>query len=111
VNLRQRTERFVATEGPTAPWLTLTARNRSTDAMRARKSLADEIDTACDRADPEEQTAIKGIGRRIDSCMEELEADGARAVRSAHVEGLSDQELAERHAVPLIPCVPGCAEA
>jgi RNA polymerase sigma-70 factor (ECF subfamily) len=67
--------------------------------------VADEIDTVYDLADaepgPERQAEIKGEGRRIDRCMEELEADRAQAVRSAYAEGLSYQELAEQYAVPL----------
>ncbi|MDL2399113.1 sigma-70 family RNA polymerase sigma factor [Rhizobium mayense] len=105
VKIWQRAERFIASEGPAMPWLTTIARNQSIDAIRARKPVADEIDTAYDLADtepgPEEQAMVKGEGRRIDRCMEELEADRAQAVRSAYVEGLSYQELAEQYAVPL----------
>ncbi|AYG57932.1 sigma-70 family RNA polymerase sigma factor [Rhizobium jaguaris] len=105
VKIWQRAERFIASEGPAMPWLTTIARNQSIDAIRARKPIADEIDTAYDLADtepgPEEQAMVKGEGRRIDRCMEELEADRAQAVRSAYVEGLSYQELAEQYAVPL----------
>ncbi|MBB4567476.1 sigma-70 family RNA polymerase sigma factor [Rhizobium leucaenae] len=105
VKIWQRAERFMASEGPAMPWLTAIARNQSIDAVRARKPVADEIDTAYDLADtepgPEEQAMVKGEGRRIDRCMEELEADRARAVRSAYVDGLSYQELAEQYAVPL----------
>ncbi|MGY5807043.1 sigma-70 family RNA polymerase sigma factor [Rhizobium sp. LEGMi198b] len=105
VKIWQRAERFSASEGPAIPWLTTIARNQSIDAIRARKPVADEIDTAYDLADtepgPEEQAIVKGEGRRIDRCMEELEADRARAVRSAYVDGLSYQELAEQYAVPL----------
>ncbi|MEF0940163.1 sigma-70 family RNA polymerase sigma factor [Rhizobium sp. BR 362] len=105
VKIWQRAERFMASEGPAMPWLTTIARNQSIDAVRARKPVADEIDTAYDLADtepgPEEQAMVKGEGRRIDRCMEELEADRARAVRSAYVDGLSYQELAEQYAVPL----------
>ena len=86
-------------------WLMTIARNRAIDFVRARKPVADEIDSAYDLADlepgPEEQAIVKGEGRRIDRCMEELAADRARAVRSAYVEGLSYKELADQHAVPL----------
>ncbi|MBB3455527.1 RNA polymerase sigma-70 factor (ECF subfamily) [Rhizobium sp. BK313] len=105
VKIWQRAERYLASEGSAMPWLTTIARNQSIDAIRARKPVADEIDTAYDLADtepsPEEQAMVKGEGRRIDRCMEELEADRAQAVRSAYVEGLSYQELAEQYAVPL----------
>lgn len=105
VKIWQRAERFLASEGPAMPWLTTIARNQSIDAIRARKPVADEIDSAYDLADtepgPEEQAIVKGEGRRIDRCMEELEAGRAQAVRSAYVEGLSYQELAEQYSVPL----------
>lgn len=105
VKIWQRAEQFAASEGPAMPWLTAIARNRSIDFIRARKPVADEIDAAYDLADtepdPEEQAIVKGEGRRIDRCMEELEADRGRAVRSAYVEGLSYQELADQHSVPL----------
>ncbi|MGO7285239.1 sigma-70 family RNA polymerase sigma factor, partial [Rhizobium ruizarguesonis] len=81
------------------------ARNRSIDALRARKPIADELDTVYDLADagpdPERQTMTKDEGRRIDTCMEELEADRAVAVKRAYVEGLSYQELADQFGVPL----------
>ncbi|GES50644.1 RNA polymerase sigma-70 factor (ECF subfamily) [Rhizobium sp. ERR 922] len=105
IKVWQRAEQFAVAEGPAMAWLMTIARNRAIDFVRARKPVADEIDSAYDLADlepgPEEQAIVKGEGRRIDRCMEELEADRARAVRSAYVEGLSYQELADQHAVPL----------
>ncbi|MGG6893435.1 sigma-70 family RNA polymerase sigma factor [Rhizobium sp. BR 315] len=105
IKIWQRAEQFSASEGSAISWLATIARNRSIDFVRARKPVADEIDAAYDLADgeldPEEQAIVKGEGRRIDSCMEELEADRARAVRSAYVEGLSYQELADQYSVPL----------
>lgn len=105
VKIWQRADRYVASENPAMPWLTAIARNQSIDAIRARKPVADEIDAvydlADDQPDPETQAVTKGEGRRIDSCMEELEADRAKAVRGAYVEGLSYQELADQFAVPL----------
>ena len=48
------------------------------------------------------KTAINAAeGRRIDNCMNELEADRADAVRKAYVEGLSYEELAGLFGVPL----------
>lgn len=105
VKIWQRSDRFAASDNPAMPWLMAIARNQSIDMIRSRKPVADEIDTVYDLADaepgPERQAEIKGEGRRIDRCMEELEADRAQAVRSAYVEGLSYQELAEQYAVPL----------
>ena len=105
VRIWQRADRFIASENPAMGWLTSIARNRSIDAIRARKPVADEIDAVYDLADsepdPETQAVLKGEGRRIDTCMETLETGRAQAVRSAYVEGLSYQELAEQYSVPL----------
>lgn len=105
VRIWQRADRFVPSDNPAMGWLTSIARNRSIDAIRARKPVADEIDAVYDLADddpdPEAQAVMKGEGRRIDLCMETLEDGRAQAVRSAYVEGLSYQELADQYAVPL----------
>ncbi|MDM9626203.1 sigma-70 family RNA polymerase sigma factor [Rhizobium sp. S152] len=96
---------YAATSGAPSPWLAAIARNQAIDLMRTRKPVADELDTAYDLADdepdPETQTVIKDEGRRIDTCMEELEADRAVAVKRAYVEGLSYQELADQFGIPL----------
>jgi len=105
VKVWQRADRFAESEGAAMAWLTAIARYQAIDVIRTRKPVADEIDAAHDVADlepdPERRAEIKGEGRRIDSCMEELEADRAEAVRRAYVDGLSYQELADRYAVPL----------
>lgn len=105
IKIWQRSAAFAVARGAPAPWLAAIARNQAIDTMRARKPVADEIDSAYDLADaepsPETQTVIKDEGRRIDTCMEELEADRAVAVRQAYVEGLSYQELADQFGIPL----------
>ncbi len=105
IKIWQRSGRF-AVEGRNASgWLTAIARNHSIDVLRARKPVADQIDEAYDLADPspdpEQGAVMSGEGRRIDRCMELLEADRAIAVRRAYVEGLSYQELADQFRVPL----------
>jgi RNA polymerase sigma-70 factor (ECF subfamily) len=105
VRIWQRADQFAASDRPAMPWLVAIARNQAIDVIRARKPVADEIDAAYDIEDdapsPEDRADASGQARRIDSCMEELEADRAEAVRGAYVEGLSYQELADRYAVPL----------
>ncbi|NEJ69275.1 sigma-70 family RNA polymerase sigma factor [Rhizobium phaseoli] len=105
ISIWQRAGSFQAATGSAAAWLSAIARNRSIDALRSRKPIADELDSAYDLADdapdPETQTVTKDEGRRIDTCMEELEADRAVAVKRAYVEGLSYQELADQFGVPL----------
>ena len=105
IKIWQRAGAFTAGSATSAAWLAAIARNQSIDALRSRKPVADEIDKALDLADagpdPEAQVVIKDEGRRIDTCMEELEADRAVAVKRAYVEGLSYQELADQFGVPL----------
>lgn len=105
VKIWARADRFAATGTSSVGWLVAIARNQAIDVLRTRKPVADTIDENWDIADeapgPEAETVLKGEGRRIDRCMEELEADRAIAVRSAYIEGLSYQELAARYDVPL----------
>jgi len=105
IKIWQRAGAFTAGSATSVAWLAAIARNQSIDALRSRKPVADEIDKALDLADagpdPEAQVVIKDEGRRIDTCMEELEADRAVAVKRAYVEGLSYQELADQFGVPL----------
>ncbi|MGF9565484.1 sigma-70 family RNA polymerase sigma factor [Neorhizobium sp. JUb45] len=106
VKIWHRADRFAASGINPLGWLMAIARNHSIDLLRARRPVASNIDEegwdiADSGADPEQAAVLKGEGKRIDTCMEELESDRAGAVRSAYVEGLSYQELADRHAVPL----------
>lgn len=105
VKVWQRADRFATGHSGGMAWLSAVARNHSIDVLRTRAPVSSDIDEAYDLADdapdPERSAELSGEGRRIDSCMEELEADRADAVRNAYVEGLSYQELAERYGVPL----------
>lgn len=105
VKIWQRAERFAVGETSAFAWLAAIARHHAIDLIRARRPVASDIEEAYDIADPardpEENSVLRSEGRRIDSCMERLEADRASAVRQAYVEGLSYDELASRHGVPL----------
>lgn len=105
IKIWQRADRYAAGDTNPMSWLSAIARNHAIDQLRARKPVANTIDEAYDLADsaPDpERTAINTAeGRRIDNCMNELEADRADAVRKAYVEGLSYQELAGLFGVPL----------
>ncbi|MGN6551416.1 MAG: sigma-70 family RNA polymerase sigma factor [Pararhizobium sp.] len=105
VKIWQRSHRFATGHASPTPWLAAIARNHAIDVLRARRPSASDIDEAYDLADaapdPERRAMLAGEGRRIETCMEELDANRASAVRSAYVEGLSYQELAEQHGVPL----------
>ncbi len=105
IKIWQRADRFAVAGTSPVGWLVAIARNHSIDRLRSRKPVSDSIDEAYTIADtgrdPEAETVLKGEGRRVDLCMQELEPDRADAVRNAYVEGLSYQELADRYSVPL----------
>ncbi|MDO1580848.1 sigma-70 family RNA polymerase sigma factor [Rhizobium oryzicola] len=99
-------ERFSASHTSAYPWLCAVARNHSIDLLRSRKPVTEVLgDDGHDIADatlgPEEASLLQSEGRRIDRCMQELDSERALAVKKAYVEGLSYQELAEHHGVPL----------
>ncbi|WP_337267972.1 sigma-70 family RNA polymerase sigma factor [Oryzifoliimicrobium ureilyticus] len=105
VRIWQRAGRFSEATGGATCWLGAIARNHAIDLLRARRPVHDELDEAIDVKEPAldpEQTALhRDDARRIDTCLQELEADRAAAVKMAYVDGLSYQELADRFAVPL----------
>jgi RNA polymerase sigma-70 factor (ECF subfamily) len=105
VKIWQRADRYVESETHAMAWLAAIARHQAIDRIRARKPVASDIDAAYDIADPlatpEENAILRSEGRRIDACMDRLEPDKASAVRRAYVEGLSYEELADMHGVPL----------
>ena len=105
VKVWQRADRYVASNYSPISWLVAVARNHCLDMLRARKPLGEDIDRALDVADsgpdPEQAAVAGGERSRIDSCLGQLEADKADAVRGAYLDGYSYEELAERHNVPL----------
>ncbi|MAZ82797.1 MAG: RNA polymerase subunit sigma [Hoeflea sp.] len=105
VKIWRRAASFAAGKAAPMAWLVTIARNHCIDVIRARRPDPVDIDdapaVADERPDPEAAAVSAGEGRRIDMCLEELDADRASAVVSAYVEGYSYQELAEEHGVPL----------
>lgn len=105
VKVWQSASRFDDQRASPITWLVAVARNHAIDILRSRRPAPVDLDEAYDVSDPEpgpEALAIAaGEGRRIDLCLDELEAAKATAVRSAYVDGDSYQELSERLGVPL----------
>lgn len=100
-----RAGRYDATRGAGMTWLVALARNHAIDRIRARKpeqsddeAVARVIDTT-----PRAETVLiaKGEARRVGECFETLEPDRAEAVRGAYLNGLSYQQLADSHGVPI----------
>jgi len=105
VRVWRRAGSFRVGEASAMAWLVTIARNQAIDLIRARQPSTLEYDDAPEIADsapdPEARAELSGESRRIDGCLGELDADKATAVVAAYMEGLSYQELAEQHAVPL----------
>ena len=59
------------------------------------------LDVANAGPDPEKAAVESGERARIDSCLDQLDADKADAVRGAYLDGYSYEELSARHNVPL----------
>lgn len=116
VRVWQRAVQFDAARGAGMGWLIAIARNVALDRLRARPEARgltrataqpgvygdDPMDRLpADGPDAEGQMLARAEVQRVIACFDELEADRAAAVRGAYLLGLSYQELAERHAVPL----------
>ncbi len=108
VRIWQRAGQFSADRGSAMGWLVAVARNLALDRLRARPPqgarLAGEDPLAL-IPDPavgvEARLAAAGQARRILGCLDEQEPDRAEALRGAYLVGLSYQDLAERHGIPL----------
>lgn len=104
-----RARRYDPDMGRGMSWLIAVTRNLAIDRLRARpaearRSVHDE-DAATRIPDgrPGAEAGLIALGqaRAVVDCMETLEPDRAAAVKGAYLQGLSYQDLAERHAVPL----------
>jgi len=88
-------------------WLVAIARNRAIDRVRAGAGtrLSVPIEAADEVPDPApiaaETIEAAQENRRLYACLEELEMRQQAAIRSAYMDGLTYEELAERSNVPL----------
>lgn len=105
VKVWRNAEKFSTSSYSPISWLVAVARNHAIDRIRARRPDAVEIEEAAEIADeapnPERAALAASDRRRIDGCLDELEAARADAVRGAYMDGYSYQELAARHRVPI----------
>lgn len=100
-----RASRFDPEKGRAITWLVAICRNHAIDRMRARPKEASDDDAVLalqdHRQGVEASMVAQGEARRVIDCMDQLEPDRAQAVRGAYLGGLSYQQLADRHGVPL----------
>ncbi|TNE35031.1 MAG: sigma-70 family RNA polymerase sigma factor [Alphaproteobacteria bacterium] len=105
VKVWREASRFAPTGHSPMSWLIAIARNHTIDRIRARKPGAVDLDEVTDLSDgaptPEGEAILKSERRRIDGCLNELEAERAEAIRGAYLEGYSYQELASQQKIPL----------
>lgn len=116
VRVWQRAGQFDATRGAAMGWLITIARNAALDRLRAlpearglvrASASSDDMqeDPVSRLSDPgpraEDLVLARDAAQRVIDCLKQLPEDRAAAVRGAYLQGLSYQELAERHAVPL----------
>ncbi|HSD92559.1 MAG TPA: sigma-70 family RNA polymerase sigma factor [Methyloceanibacter sp.] len=98
---------FDETRASPISWLVAIARNRAIDRVRsagvARMSAPIEAaDTVPDPA-PSAAESLEMLqeNRRLQACLDELEARASQAIRAAFIDGFTYEELAERQGVPL----------
>jgi len=109
VRVWQRAGQFRPDRGSGQAWLNTVARNHALDRLRARPEgdlrRAEGDDPLATLADPaagaEAGLVAMGEARRVLDCLETLDPERARAVRGAYLQGLSYQDLAQRHGLPL----------
>lgn len=105
VKIWRNADRYAVNGLSPMTWLITVARNSAIDRLRARKLPADGDDAMAEVPDsgptPEAAAVVSSEAARITTCLGELEDDRANAVRGAYLDGLSYQELADRHDVPL----------
>lgn len=105
IRIWNKADRYAVTGHSPMTWLIAVARNLAIDRLRARKVPASSLDNAMETSDPSpgpEASAIAGAeARRVLDCMDELDADKARAVKGAYLNGDTYQDLATRFDVPL----------
>lgn len=86
-------------------WAIAITRNLAIDRLRARPAPTDSDETIALMRDPKpgaEATMIaKGEAGRVTDCFGTLEPARADAIRGAYLNGLSYEQLAARHDVPL----------
>lgn len=111
VKIWQRASQFSPDRGSAMGWLIAVARHHALDRLRARperqglravEGAEDPLAMVADTAPGVESGLIaQGEARRILDCLDSLPPDRASALRGAYLQGLSYQELATRHGLPL----------
>ena len=101
----RRADTFDPARGSAITWLITLGRNRTIDRMRQHREEPLGDDQAPELADeaptPAAAAELSQERRRLEQCLERLEAQQKRAIREAFFTGATYGELAQRLAVPL----------
>lgn len=106
VKIWQKAADFDAARASPVTWMATIARNSALDVARKRTPLAlDDAPEAMEVADPAapvlEQLEQGEDLRRLQLCLDGLEAERQQMVRLAYLDGLSREELAQRFGHPV----------
>jgi RNA polymerase sigma-70 factor (ECF subfamily) len=106
LNVWRKAGSFDAERASPITWLSVLARNRSIDRLRAggaRRSEPVEAALSIPDPSPDASAALDTAetGRRLTTCIDELETQRAEAIRSSFFGGATYADLAERSGVPL----------
>lgn len=105
ITVWSKADRFDADRASPITWLAALARNRAIDRQRqiGRRSFKtiDDASEVPDGAESSLASLVRGEdARQLQGCMSELDPTHQAALRSAFFEGLTYQDVAERHNVP-----------
>jgi RNA polymerase sigma-70 factor (ECF subfamily) len=106
-NVWRKAQQFDPQRASGVIWLTMMARNKAIDHLRANRAsrqsipieYSEEIVDTAPNAQGAAEAAIEG--HRLDVCLGELEAPRRHLVRTAFFEGCTYEELAQRSGTPL----------
>lgn len=103
----RKAETFDPARASPITWLVTIARNRAIDrlrsgaGMRKSTSIDDAMEIADDGPSPAEAAETGDEVRRLNDCMDELDARTGTAIRTAFMEGVTYDALATKEDVPL----------
>jgi RNA polymerase sigma-70 factor, ECF subfamily len=106
-NIWRKAAQFDAGRASAGAWLTMIARNKAIDRLRAsstmrrHRPIEDAAETPDSGPSPLEYTEISSQRARLDACMDKLDDRRRELIRTAFFEGVTYETLAERDSSPL----------